>query len=347
MRQANKFISLALVVLFVGVMAVGCGGKQAPQGQATQGQAPAEQTAPIEFKIAHQWPEQSHFAQSIKFFADTITEKTGGKITFKIFPANSLVSIQEMLDAVADGVADIGFTSSSWVAPKMKEMTIFEIPGAFDPDKIGEVAKAIQPLLRQIFDQYGVVYLWALDDGETGLALNKIVHSPADLRGLKIRNFGPWVGKAYEAWGAVPMTIPPADLNAALERGTVDGAYASWSFLRSYKVHEQRKAVTFTGLQTMWSFLIMNKDSWNKLTPEQQEIFQEAGQMAMEHNIKLCNELNPKYKEEIKAAGGQVYDLTDAERAVFIEKTKPVFDEARKIIGPLGNELLDKLQSLQ
>lgn len=347
MRHGKKLFALALATLLVTVMAVGCGGKQAPQGQVPQGQTSTQQAAPIEFKIAHQWAEQSHFAQSIKFFADTVTEMTGGKVTFKIFPANSLVTIQEMLDAVADGVTDIGYTTSSFTAPKIKELAVFEIPGAYDPNKIREVAKAVDPILRKIFEQYGVVYLFPFHDSETAFSLDKIVHSPSDLQRLKIRTAGQWVDRAVQRWGAVPMAIPPADLNVALERGTVDGCYTSWTFTRAYKVHEQKKSVTFTGLQTMLSFLIMNQNAWNRLTPEQQQIFLEAGEKALEHNFKLANELEPKYKEEIKAAGGQVYELTDAERAAFIEKVKPVFEEARKVVGPLGNELLDKLQSLQ
>ena len=64
----------------------------------------------------------------------------------------------------------------------------------------------------------------------------------------------------------------------------------------------------------------------------------------MDHNISLDSELEPRFIEEIKAAGGQVCELTDAERAVFI---KPVFEKAREVIGPLGNELLDKLEALR
>lgn len=98
------------------------------------------------------------------------------------------------------------------------------------------MARDIDPLLRKIFEQYGVVYLCAFDDGEAALDLDNIVHSPADLQRLKIRTVGQWVGKAYEKWGAVPTTIPAAELNVALERGTVDGAYGSWGFCHSYSV---------------------------------------------------------------------------------------------------------------
>lgn len=342
MCYRKRITALVLVLVFPVLVFAGCG--QTRQGQEqTNGRAANS----LELKVAHQWPEQSDKAQTIKFFTDRITELTGGEITFKIFPANSLVNIQEMLDAVTDGVADIGFTTSSFTAPKIKELAVLEIPGAFDPAKVGEVAEAIDPLLQQIFEHYGVVYLFAFDDGEAALALDKVVHTPADLERVQIRTPGQWVSKAFEAWGAVPATIPPAELNVALERGTVDGAYGSWNFCRSYKVHEQKKAVTFTGLQTMWAFLIMNKASWERLTPEQQQIFAEVGREAMEHNIRLDSELEPKYKEEVRASGGEVYELTPAERAAFIEKTKPVFEEARQIIGPLGNQLLDRLEALR
>lgn len=350
MNAKKTSLYIIVMLLFVSVFVYGCGTdkqegtKTSPGTNASSEQkAPAEEKA-VELKVAHMWPEQHPYAQTIKYFADTVEKESGGKIKLKLFPANSLAQVNEMYEAVADGVADIGYASSSFVAPRMKELNVFEIPGAFDPKKFLEIKDVIKPTLEEIYQKYGVVYLFAADSGDGVMVTKQPIKQVSDLKNLKIRDFGPWVGKSIRQMGATPMTIPSTDLSIALDRGTVDGAYSSWTFIYGYKIYEQAKNVIWTGHQNMWSFLFMNKDSWNKLSPAQQEIMRKAGKMAEEYNNKLINETKQKFLDDSKKAGVTHTYFTKQQSDEIYKLVQPVYAEARNTLGPLANKLLDQLE---
>jgi len=91
----------------------------------------------------------------------------------------------------------------------------------------------------------------------------------------------------------------------------------------------------------------MNKDSWNKLSPEQQQIVRAAGRKAQEQNVKSVNDARKAYIERTTAAGIKHYTLPEEERNKLIAMTPPIYENAKKVISPLGVKLLQKLESLK
>lgn len=344
----KKVTLLILVVLLVmTVLVTGCASSTPPASAPPTSAPETEQV--IELKLAHQWPPQNVYGKTFQYYADLVDKKSNGKIKISIFPASSLIAVPNMYQGISQGTADIGYIGSSFLSPIMKELSFYEVPFVYDPnpEKLAQIEKETRPLLDQIFDKYGVKYLWAQDGCPTIFTSSKPIQKAGDLQNLKIRDYGVWVGKGLEKMGAVPTTISPEDINVALERKTVDGAYAAWTFADGYKLYEQAEYATWVPSQTMWVMLIMNQDSWQKLTPEQQNILMEAGAETQEYNIQLIKDRKAEYIKLAEAAGTTFYELSPEDVKQMQEQVKPVVEEVRGIIGPLGNELLDKLQSLQ
>jgi TRAP-type C4-dicarboxylate transport system substrate-binding protein len=340
--------SLVIVgTLIMSMLLLGCGSQKAPTGQSSA-PAPSGEKKPVTLKLAHGLSPTDIHGKAYQYYADQIAEMSKGEIKIEVFPGGALAGNPQMFKAVQSGVADIGIFPSSFVAPQMKEVTIFEIPGIFDPTKVREIEAKIAPVMEKIHAKYGMKYLWPTSEGELVLGVSKKIGAPVKnldgIKGLKIRDYGQWIGRTLGAWGAVQTTIPPADLNAALDRGTVEGSVASWSFSYGFKVHEQAPNFTLFGTNNMWHWAAISENSWKKLNPEQQKILVEAGKKAMDYSIKIEMEDKELFKKAVKDVGGQLYEITPQEREAFIAKTAPIIDDIRKMSGPEGNELIDILQ---
>jgi len=346
-----KSLKFGIIIILI-ILVTLIGGCSAPASStpppATE--EPQEQT-PVTLKLAHGLSPVDIHGKAYQFYADKVAELSDGSIQIEVFPGASLAANPQMFKAVQTGVADIGIFPSSFVAPQMKEVTIFEIPGMFDPTKIPQIQEEITPIMEKIHAKYGMKYLWATAEGELVLGVSKKIGAPVknidEIEGLKIRDYGQWIGRTLGAWGAVQTTIPPADLNAALDRGTVEGSLASWSFSYGFKVHEQAPYFTMFGTNNMWHWATISEASWAKLSSEQQQVLVDAGKLAMEYNIQLEAEDKELFKQAVNDVGGAIYELTPEERAQFVDKAAPLIEDVRAISGPEGNELIDILESIK
>jgi TRAP-type C4-dicarboxylate transport system substrate-binding protein len=99
----------------------------------------------------------------------------------------------------------------------------------------------------------------------------------ADLKGKKIRSWGPYMPKLYEAVGAVGVNLVQADWFEAMQKHMIDGGFFSVSMGLASKVDEVAKYVTMVdlGINT-GPMCIMNQDKWNSLPADVKKVFQEV-----------------------------------------------------------------------
>ncbi|MCX8022766.1 MAG: TRAP transporter substrate-binding protein [Syntrophorhabdaceae bacterium] len=320
----------------------------------TDGRAYGKEAAPgkqqvIEMRLTHALPEADMRGRAFKFWADEVYKRTKGAVKVTVYPSESLFKTPEFFKAMVQKSVELAHLPSTFISTEVKEVAPLDVPGFIDPDKLVKVDEAIKPVMQKIFNKYDIRYIFASHEGDTTFYMrkNKIIHSPSDLKGQRIRAHGYWVGKAISAWGGTPAFIPPADVSVAFERGTVDGGYTGWPFVMAFKLFEQAPYITWVGYQNMWAFIAITGDAWRKLTPEQQRIMDEVGVEAMKLNIKLLNETRDKFKGMIKQRGGEIYNLTAKEKASFETALKPLYAELGTYSGEYGKELMGILEKIK
>ena len=67
---------------------------------------------------------------------------------------------------------------------------------------------------------------------------SKLVRTPDDTKGLKLRVPGPTGNAVVEAMGATPVTMPVPDLPQALSTHAVDGALIPWEIIPALQLYE-------------------------------------------------------------------------------------------------------------
>jgi TRAP-type mannitol/chloroaromatic compound transport system substrate-binding protein len=135
-------------------------------------------------------------------------------------------------------------------------------------------------LWKEMYSKYnfGWVGPCGLNTAENFVWSHKKIESLDDFKGLKYRTVGYW-GEIVSALGARVVTLPAGEIHGALEKKILDVAeFANPSADYVMGLHEVCKYVHVPGIHqpTTISELIINKNSWNKISPDLQAIVKEA-----------------------------------------------------------------------
>jgi TRAP-type C4-dicarboxylate transport system substrate-binding protein len=335
----KKFLLLLFVIgLVFSVVFVGCSAK--PEPTPTPTPAPTPEPAPeiIELTLATVWPPPNpegpfSLEKAIANYPNKVEEMTNGRVKITVYPAGTLLSAKEMQDGVLGGIADMGCIAYFMnFASDYPLDSVFELVGT--PWTTPEARKKVIDEMLSEFPQMqeelqGMKILSIADITAASLHFNvdKVVHVPTDIKGMKIGTVGPADVQIVERWGATAVPMPFPDYYMSLERNVVDGVLCGWGGIASLNMQEVTKTHTDgIGMPKKTNLLLMSPDTWNSLPPDIQQVFEEL-------NDWQSSEVNKGYEtgdlnsiEIVKAAGHTVYNVTDEEFKQWNATYKPDID---------------------
>jgi TRAP-type transport system periplasmic protein len=86
-------------------------------------------------KLGYGIPEEHPLGQGVNRFAQLVSDKSGGKIKVKGYPATMLGSETQMISATIGGVQQMVIPSSAAVVSNVKEFALFDLPFLFANEK--------------------------------------------------------------------------------------------------------------------------------------------------------------------------------------------------------------------
>lgn len=309
----------------------------------TQG-AIAQSHYKAEYKMSLVLGPPTPWYESGKIWADLVKERTQGRINIKLYPGVSLIQGDQTREfsGLRQGVIDMAVGSTINWSPQVKELNLFSLPfltpdyKALDAMTQGEVGKRIFAAV----DKAGAVPLAWSENGFRELTNSKKpIHTPADLKGMKIRVVGsPLFSDTFTALGANPTQMSWADAQPALASGAVDGQENPMYLYTMLKMHTVgQKYITAWGYMADPLIYVVNKDVWNSWTPADREIVRQAAVDAGKQGIVLARkglvEADKPLMKEAIANGAEVVNLTPTEREAFVKATRPVYDKWKSTIG--------------
>ena len=191
--------------------------------------APAlAQTAPpeVRWRLASSFPRSLDITWgAVEFLARQVAEATGGRFRIQPFAAGEIVPPLQVLDAVAQDGVEMAHTGSLFFTGKDSAFAF----GTTVPFMLNTRQQNAwlyhgggNEMLGDLFKRFNVVGLPCGNTGnQMGGWFRKEIRGVEDLRGLKFRVAG-LAGAVMARTGVVPQQIPPGDIYAALERGTID-----------------------------------------------------------------------------------------------------------------------------
>lgn len=182
----------------------------------------------LKWRMVTSWPKRLPGpGMSAERIAERIRTLSNGRIDITVYAAGEIVPAFGVLEAVGNGVADIGHTASFYWQGKMPAAAFFTtVPFGLTPSEhVAWIdAGGGQALWDELYKPFGVKPFMG---GNTGICMGgwfrRELKSLSDLKGLKLRSLG-LGGEVYRRLGVTPQTTPPAEILVSLQSGVIDGA---------------------------------------------------------------------------------------------------------------------------
>lgn len=261
--------------------------------------------------------------------AKKIAKESGGKLTIKIFDSGKLGrGPLAQYKRVRKGAFDIGFGVIVYTPDLFPKTMIVGKPGVGKSatEVATKVWKVYESHLASEFKDTKLLGIWA--NYPAALLSKKPIRKPSDLKGLVVRVSSKFDIPQVEAWGAKAEQISVTQTYSALQKGTVDVVYiAPAALYRPWNLHEPANYVTL-GMKSPASlfFLLVNKKSWNKLSPEHKALLEKhTGKNFSINASKVWGKADESaFKKMVKQPGLKVIRLTKDEAAAFDKLTDAV-----------------------
>ena len=279
--------------------------------------------------------QNSHQGNGIDVLAQEVEKGTNGRIIIKNFFSGSLGGERESIESVQLGTQELTGTSTGPIPNFVPAVKILDIPFLFR-DKAH--ARAVldgpigQALLKE-FDSKGFKALAWSENGVRHMTNNKRpINLPDDLRGLKMRTMeNPVHVAAYKGFGIIttPMAFP--EVFTALQQGVVDGQENPLSVIMAAKFEQVQKYMTLTAHVYSPALLLMNKASFDKLSPADQKVFLDAAKLAAAATRARVDKDDASGVTELRSKGMSIIETFD--KSAFVAKLAPVFTQFEKEFG--------------
>ena len=267
----------------------------------------------------------------VKKFAEIVAAKSGGKITVKEFPSSQLGNELQQQSALQGGVQEMLVASTTSLTGVVKEFGLFDFPFLFSNAKQADamVDGPLGKMLSGKLADKGILVLGFFDLGFRNVTNSKRpITKGEDLDGLKLRVIpNPVFLDTFKTFKANPLPMPFAELYNALESKAVDGQENPYSVILSNKMYEVQKYVSATNHVYATNPVQISKRFWDKLSPAEQKLLQDAAIEAANYQRTASREAAGKALTELQAKGMAFNDIAPAEVARMRAAVKPVYDK--------------------
>ncbi len=271
-------------------------------------------------KISHQFPggtvEQGDFRDRlVRRFAASVQEKTGGSLAFEIYPGSSLMKTVAQFSALRRGALDLSLYPLAYAGGEVPEVNVGLMPCLVTSYAQGLAWKTapIGQELSAVLDKRGVKILTWIWQGGGVASRAGAVAKPDDTKGLKIRGASREMDLMLKAAGGIISSVTSDETYAAMQTGSLDAAVTSSTSLISFRLQEIAKNVTTARGGSFWFMfepLIMSKQIFDSLTPDQQAAITEVGAAQEPFALEAAKADDQALAEIYGKVGVKVVDMT-------------------------------------
>ena len=267
-------------------------------------------SAQQKLKWAHVYETSEPYHTESVWAAAEIKKRTNGKYDIEVFPASTLGKETDINQGMALGTVDMIISGPSFAARSYPRLGIAYYPFIFrDADHL--IAYSKSPIFAEMTEEFrkktGIQITAYTYYGARQVTAQKAFTDCAGMKGLKIRVPDvPTYMATPKACGANPTPIAFAEVYLALQNGTVEAQENPLTTIEAKKFYEVQKAIMMTshivdGLTTQ-----VAPHVWNKLTPEEKQIFTEVTREAAARATAKIKAREAELADEFKKKGLQI-----------------------------------------
>jgi TRAP-type C4-dicarboxylate transport system substrate-binding protein len=279
----------------------------------------------INLKVANFFPPPSKQSKITEEFAAELQSRSGGRLKVQFFGGGSLLSAPAMFKGIETGITDIGYSHVYYTPGRMPVCEGIGLPIGTPTGWVGaHMAYDFYEKFKP--KEFGNVRVLCIHGNAPSMIISrKPIEKLEDLKGLTIR--APSLsGEIVAALGGTPAPTPMMEVYDAISKGVVDGVWAPYETLKTFRFAEVAKYVAVCWeIGSVYPFyLAMNKNSYNKLPRDLQSLVDVLSGEYQERFGLMWNEIELVGKAFGTQQGVKYIEYSEQEGARWEKAAEPV-----------------------
>jgi len=273
-----------------------------------------------------------------------LEKRTDGRVKVRQFAGNTLTPANQTYDAVVKGITDIGLSILSYTPGRMPLTEVLTLPlGVKSGYQASHLANAYYKKFKpKELDDVKIFFL--MGPGPFIWHSKTPVAKMEDLKGMRFKSDAN-TSKIVAAAGATPTTMPMSETYDAMKRGLAEGVLNPIETLKGWKFSDVAGFTweNYGGANTNSFFVAMNKEKWNALPKDIQQIIDKLNEEWLEKHAKVWSQIDDEAREFSVKKGHKFTKASPEDETKMREQMKPVFDayvSDMKAKGLPGDEAL-------
>ena len=319
----KKILVLVLVLCMLTTMCA-CG----MQSETPAAEAPAPETSTAdaaEGQITEEEPEKAILSLAAVHALDTPVDlmcnkfcdilNDSGLFDITYYGQGQYGTMPDVMEAVlaGDNVISIGGPLDLGDSIGIKDLGAMMAP--FQYEEIHEIYAITgsdwwTEICDQCYDSGVKIITGNMIGGARYFFTHKEVVNPSDMVGMKFRTpTNTNYMNIFAAFGATPVSIPVGDLYTALSNGTVDAFEFPLADAYAWQLNEVSEYVSNQSYLTAFELMFVSTDIWESLSPDQQEVINNAIDEVCEYGFGIYEEKSAEAVQLLKDSGLTFYDV--------------------------------------
>ena len=244
----------------------------------------------------------------------------------------------DLLDLVENGDLTLCYFASSYLADRIPEIGIFDLPFVVESRETAYAAMdgAFGNLLKKRFleeTDFRILAFW--DNGFRHFSNGvKPIRTPADCAGLKIRSMNSDLHQAFfRRLGFDPAFVDVRDIVAAVENGTIDAQENPLTNTYNFGTHKHHRYITLSGHFFGMVLLLIQNDTFTGWPEHVQSAVIESVNVATQAQRDFAAAEDADIMAALGSLDNEIIDLTECERATFRDAVAPLLAAQRDVLG--------------
>lgn len=289
-------------------------------------------------RVAGNFPEDHTATGAMEIFKEEVETATNGELEVTLFPAMQLGGATENVDQVRSGTIFAVFTSIAYFTRTVPEYEAVSLPFLFgNREQAFEVMDGeVGELFNERMREAGFINLGYGELGFRNVTNNvRAIESVEDFEGLKIRLQPNEVHlETFRALGANPVSMDISEVYSALQQGVLDGQENPYNIIATRNFYEVQEHLSDSGHFYDFINAAANRESFEELSAEHQQIVREAMQEAMLWQREEAAARDEADRQALIDAGMTFTPISPETRAELREATSAVVDTLKERVDP-------------
>ncbi len=318
---------MAITSACSGMPGMGNAQPAAPEKKAEGGAADTEKV--YELKISTSQTEQALITRNYQKLADTLNEKSNGRLKVSVFPAGQLGSDEDVLEQAIQGANVAVNTDASRMGQYVKDFSILMM-GYFadDYDECYKVTETdtFKGWCDTLSKDHGIKILsFTFYDGPRQFMTNKPINTPDDLKGLRIRTIGQEVcTETIQAMGGTPISMSWGEVYNGIQSKALEGCEVQNTSSYPSRIYEVCEYQSKTNHFQLMQGLVCGQSWFDSLPEDLQTLLVETSvEMGKTTAADVMSEAEEAEKKMVEAG----MTIVEPDVAPFKALVDPVYEK--------------------